>query len=95
MVIDRLTEVALPVGLLVGSRDKAFLGANDYMERKLPDVRRRTIEDGRHRLMRTNAADVADIAREVVSASGLGDGRLFVGSWSAWSADHDRPVETG
>ena len=72
MVIDRLTEVALPVGLLVGSRDKAFLGANDYMERKLPDVRRRTIEDGRHRLMRTNAADVADMAREVVSASGLG-----------------------
>ena len=27
--------------------------------------------------------------------AGLGDGRLFVGSWSAWSADPDRPVETG
>ena len=28
-------------------------------------------------------------------AAGLGDGRLFVGSWSAWGADHDRPMETG
>jgi thiosulfate/3-mercaptopyruvate sulfurtransferase len=30
-----------------------------------------------------------------IRAAGLGDGRLFVGSWSAWGADHDRPVETG
>lgn len=28
-------------------------------------------------------------------AAGVGDGRLFVGSWSAWAADHDLPVETG
>ena len=27
--------------------------------------------------------------------AGLDEGRLFVGSWSAWGADHDRPVETG
>ena len=27
--------------------------------------------------------------------AGLGDGRLFVGSWSAWGSDPDRPVETG
>ena len=26
--------------------------------------------------------------------AGLGDGRLFVGSWSAWGADPDRPVAT-
>lgn len=27
--------------------------------------------------------------------AGLGGGRLFVGSWSAWGADEDRPVATG
>ena len=27
--------------------------------------------------------------------AGLGNGRLFVGSWSAWGADPARPVETG
>lgn len=27
--------------------------------------------------------------------AGLGGGRLFVGSWSAWGADHGRPVATG
>ena len=75
MVIERLTEVTVPVGLLVGSNDKAFLGANDYMERKLPDVRRRTITEGRHRLMRTHPDAVADMAREVASAAGLISGR--------------------
>ena len=68
MVINRLSEVTIPVGLIVGSRDKAFLGANDYMERKLADVRRRTIDNGRHRLMRTHPAEIAAIVREVVAA---------------------------
>ena len=27
--------------------------------------------------------------------AGLGNGRLFVGSWSAWGADPNRPLETG
>ena len=75
MVIDRLTDVSVPVGLLVGSRDRAFVGANDYMERKLPDVRRRTIENGRHRLMRTHPADVATMVREILSGAGMATGR--------------------
>ena len=69
MVIDRLAEVNVAVGLLVGSADRAFLAANDYMERKLPDVRRRTIEGGRHRLMRTHSQDVAAMVREVLAAT--------------------------
>lgn len=71
LVIDRLSEVTVPVGLLVGTRDKAFVGANQYMERKLSDVRLRTIEHGRHRLMRTHPAEIADMVRQVVSAAGL------------------------
>ena len=57
------------MGLVVGSRDEAFVGANDYMERKLPDVRRRTVADGRHRLMRTHPSEVADTVREVLAAT--------------------------
>ena len=75
MVINGLSEVTIPVGLLVGREDKSFLGANDYLERKLPDVRRRTIDGGRHRLMRTHAGEVAAMVREIVSAAGLATGR--------------------
>lgn len=71
MVIDRLAAVAVPVGLLVGSRDKAFVGANAYMERKLTDARRRTIEDGRHRLMRTHPAEIAAMVLEVLAAADM------------------------
>ena len=75
MVIDRLTEVTVPVGLLVGGDDKAFVGANDYMERKLPDVRRRTVDGARHRLMRTHPEAVADMVRDVAAAAGLAPSR--------------------
>ena len=75
MVINRLSEVTIPVGLIVGSRDRAFVGANDYMERKLSNVRRRTVADGRHRLMRSHAAEIAELVREVVSAADLTPGR--------------------
>ena len=71
MVIDRLAEVTVPVGLIVGSRDRNFVGANDYMERKLPDVRRRTIDGGRHRLMRTHPGDIAAIVGAILSAADL------------------------
>ena len=75
MVIGRLAEVTVPVGLLVGSRDRAFFGANDYMERKLPEVRRRTIDEGRHRLMLTHSTEVADMVRDVLAAADLRSGR--------------------
>ena len=74
MVINRLTEVSVPVGLLVGSNDKAFMGANDYMERKLPNVRRHTVDDGRHRLMRTHPEAVAEMVQHVATAAGLTPG---------------------
>lgn len=69
LVIDRLAEVAVPVGLMVGSRDKAFLGANQYMARKLADVRHQVVEGGRHRLMRTDSAAIASMVREVLTVA--------------------------
>ena len=69
LVIDNLGNVSIPVGLVVGSDDKAFLGANDYMEAKLPDVRRCTVEGGRHRVMRTHPQAVASMVQEVIAAA--------------------------
>ncbi len=65
MVIERFSEIAVPVGLVLGSHDRAFLGANDYMQRKLSNVTRDTVEGGRHRLMRTHSSHVADMARDI------------------------------
>ncbi len=71
LAIDQLTEVSIPIGLVVGSEDKNFRGANDYMASKLsaidnsPLVGHMTIEGGRHRVMRTHPAEVADMIRQV------------------------------
>ena len=71
----------------------------------LRDGRLRPASELRARYAEAGAADRAVIAYcgSGVSAchdllairhAGLGDGRLFVGSWSAWGADPDRPVAT-
>ncbi len=69
LVIERLSEVSIPVGLVVGSEDRNFFGANDYMETKLSDVRRVTVEGGRHRVMRTHPEPIAEMIHQVVAAS--------------------------
>ena len=69
MVMERLTDLELPVALVIGDGDKAFLGANDYLERKLPHATRTTVEEARHFVMRSHpesvAAAVATVAAEL------------------------------
>lgn len=69
VVINGLGKVSIPVGLMVGAEDRAFFGANDYMERKIADVRRRTVIGARHRLMRTHPEAIADMVRSVVAVA--------------------------
>lgn len=59
-VIDHLGDIRVPVLAVVGSDDRAYLGANDYLERKVPDIRRLTVEGGRHYVMRSHADLLAD-----------------------------------
>lgn len=66
-VIDNLSEVSVPVGLVVGSDDRGFVGANDYLERRLPHSERTTVDGGRHFVMRTHPIAVADAVRQLVS----------------------------
>lgn len=68
MVIDRLTEVDVPVALVVGSRDRGFLGANGYLEKKLTNVVRTTVEDGGHKPMRSHPDVVARAVRSMAAA---------------------------
>ena len=68
MVIDRMTELTLPVALVIGNGDRAYLGANDYMERKLPHATRTTVEGARHYVMRSHPEQVAAAIRNVAAS---------------------------
>jgi pimeloyl-ACP methyl ester carboxylesterase len=67
MVMERLAELTLPTALVIGDGDKAFLGANDYLERKLPHASRTTVEGARHFVMRSHPAAVASAVSTVVA----------------------------
>ena len=67
MVIDRLTELRLPIDLVIGDGDKTYLGANDYMEKKLPHATRTTVPGARHYVMRSHPQTVADAVRSMTS----------------------------
>ena len=59
MVMDGLGTLALPISLVIGDGDRAFLGANDYLEKKLPHAVRTTVEGGRHFVMKSHPESVA------------------------------------
>ena len=68
MVIDRMPELTLPLALVIGDGDRAYLGANDYMEKKLPHAQRTTVEGARHYVMRSHPDDVATAVRSMTTA---------------------------
>ena len=68
MVIDRMTELTLPLALVIGDGDKAYLGANDYMERKLPHATRTTVEGARHYVMRSHPDQVSNAIRNIAAS---------------------------
>ena len=47
-VIESLSSVAVPTLALVGSEDKPFLGAADYMEKKIPNCHKVVIDNAGH-----------------------------------------------
>lgn len=72
MVMDRLTDVGVPVALVIGDGDRAFLGANDYLEKKLPHAQRTTVEGGRHFVMKSHPESVAAAVRSIAAEVGAG-----------------------
>ena len=65
--MERLADLTLPLAIVIGAGDRAFLGANDYLERKLPHAHRTTVEDARHFVMRSHPESVADAVTTVVA----------------------------
>jgi pimeloyl-ACP methyl ester carboxylesterase len=59
-VIDNLAAIDIPVALVVGSEDRGFIAANDFLERELTNVERTTVQGARHYVMRTHPAEVAE-----------------------------------
>ncbi len=47
-MIDNLGNINVPVLVLVGAEDREFLGAADYMARKIPDIEKVIIENAGH-----------------------------------------------
>jgi pimeloyl-ACP methyl ester carboxylesterase len=63
-VMDHLADIRCPTLVIVGSEDAAFLGATDYIERKIPDAERVTIADAGHMVPETHGAEIARMVRE-------------------------------
>ena len=68
MVIDRMAELTLPLALVIGDGDRAYLGANDYMEKKLPQATRTTVEGARHYVMRSHPEQVSAAIRRIAAS---------------------------
>lgn len=63
-VMDHLGEITCPTLVIVGSEDAAFLGATDYIERKIAGSERVTIDDAGHMVPSTHGAEIATMVRE-------------------------------
>jgi pimeloyl-ACP methyl ester carboxylesterase len=47
-VIDSLATISVPTLLLVGENDKPFIGAMEYMAKKIPDAKHVVIANAGH-----------------------------------------------
>ncbi len=63
-VIDHLADISCPTLVIVGSEDAAFLGATDYIEKKIPGIERLTVDGAGHMIPATHGAQLAGIIAE-------------------------------
>jgi pimeloyl-ACP methyl ester carboxylesterase len=67
-VIDHLADIACPSMVLVGSEDAAFVGATDYIEKKVPGIVRRTIDGAGHMMPETHGTELANIVNDFLQS---------------------------
>ncbi len=57
-VIDALGSIQVPTLVIVGSEDRRFLAAKDYLVSKIPNAAGLVIAGGRHNVHKTHSAEV-------------------------------------
>jgi len=66
-VMDHLAEIAVPSLVIVGSEDAAFLGATDYIQKKIPAIERITVADAGHTVPSTHGEQLGAAIAEFLA----------------------------
>ena len=66
-VIDHLGDIRCPTLAMVGSLDTAFLGATDYIEKKIPGVERITIDEADHMMPAFRGTELAALVLDFLA----------------------------
>lgn len=70
-VINGLATIRVPVLVIVGSEDRRFLAAKDYLTSRIPNATGLVIEGGRHSVHKTHPEEVGRAIRSFLEAHSL------------------------
>ena len=70
-VIDALGSIQVPTLVIVGSEDRRFLAAKDYLVSKIPHASALVIAGGRHNVHKTHSAEVGRAILSFLEAHSL------------------------
>lgn len=70
-VIEGLSEIAVQTLVLVGSKDRQYLGASDYMTHQIPNATKVVIDDAGHAANLDQPAAFNDAVRSFLDTHGL------------------------
>lgn len=70
-VIDHLGDISCPTLAMVGTEDAAFVGATEYIEKKVPGAQRVTLDGVGHMAPKTNGEEMANIASTFLASREL------------------------
>jgi pimeloyl-ACP methyl ester carboxylesterase len=70
-VIDALGSIQVPTLIIVGSEDRRFLAAKDYLASKIPNASALVIAGGRHNVHKTHSAEVGRAILSFLEAQSL------------------------
>ncbi len=66
-VIDHLADITCPTLAMVGSEDAAFVGATEYIEKKIPGTQRVTLDGAGHMAPKTHGVELGAVVSTFLS----------------------------